>query len=391
MKRWTWACVGLALGGALLLPSGARAFCGFYVGSDESQLKNDATMVVLLRQGTHTVLSMQNAYEGPPADFAMVVPVPVVLAQEDVRTLPRDVFARVDRLAAPRLVEYWEQDPCPRPMPRPTYRARGAGGASAPLRQGAARDEARRDYGVAVEARFAVGEYDIVILSAEEANGLQRWLVDHGYRIPDGAEAALRPYVAQGTKFFVARVDVERLTFQDGRAQLSPLRVHYESETFALPVRPRPPQRGRAPGPHRPHPRAEPALRGRELSEPLHPDEPHAPAPGPTALRRVLRRPLRPGRAGGARRRGHGVQLAGGELRPVPRPDPHRLRPHDPRRRRGGPAAAPSARAGKTHRAVHADPAPRALRGLGARARPRVPTRPRGGGRPRLPRTDGAA
>ena len=34
---------------------------------------------VLMRAGTRTALSMQNNYEGPPEDFALVVPVPVVL------------------------------------------------------------------------------------------------------------------------------------------------------------------------------------------------------------------------------------------------------------------------------------------------------------------------
>ena len=42
----------------------------------------------------------------------MIVPVPVVLQEENVKTLPPEIFARVDKLAAPRLVEYWEQDPC---------------------------------------------------------------------------------------------------------------------------------------------------------------------------------------------------------------------------------------------------------------------------------------
>jgi hypothetical protein len=49
----------------------------------------------------------------------MVVPVPVVLQKEQVKTLPHDVFDRVDQLSAPRLVEYWEQDPCyVEPVPR---------------------------------------------------------------------------------------------------------------------------------------------------------------------------------------------------------------------------------------------------------------------------------
>src|SRR5450755_735830 len=94
----------------------ARAFCGFYVSGADAKLTNDATQVVLMRDGTRTVLSMQNSYQGPPQDFAMVIPVPVVLQKENVKTLERGVFDRIDKLTAPRLVEYWEQDPCPRPM-----------------------------------------------------------------------------------------------------------------------------------------------------------------------------------------------------------------------------------------------------------------------------------
>jgi len=34
------------------------------------------------------------------------------IQKDNVKTLTKDVFARIDQLAAPRLVEYWEQDPC---------------------------------------------------------------------------------------------------------------------------------------------------------------------------------------------------------------------------------------------------------------------------------------
>ncbi|HLT38794.1 MAG TPA: DUF2330 domain-containing protein, partial [Enhygromyxa sp.] len=109
----------LALAGvATLTPREAEAFCGFYVAGADAELYNNATMVVLMRDGTRTVLSMANNYQGPPQDFAMVVPVPVVLQEDDVKVLPAEIFDRVDKLAAPRLVEYWEQDPC---MPQYPY------------------------------------------------------------------------------------------------------------------------------------------------------------------------------------------------------------------------------------------------------------------------------
>ena len=212
----------------------AHAFCGFYVGGAGADLYNKATMVVMMREGTRTVLSMQNAYEGPPENFAMVVPVPAVLSEEDVHTLPEELFAKVDRLAAPRLVEYWEQDPCAPPMPPPQPMAMAMA-----VDEEATEDEGGGgDLGVTIEAQFAVGEYDIVILSARDSSGLDTWLRREGYHIPEGAEPVLRPYVEAGTKFFVARVDTSRIErWENGRAMLSPLRVQYESDQFMLPVR----------------------------------------------------------------------------------------------------------------------------------------------------------
>jgi hypothetical protein len=230
------AGVALALS-VLLLPASASAFCGFYVSGAEGSLYANATMVVLMREGTRTVLSMQNDYEGPPESFAMIVPVPAVLSASDVHTLPRAVFDRVDALSAPRLVEYWEEDPCA--YERARRRASGSSGGSGArgaddLLAGALGVGELR---VRVEAEFAVGEYDIVILGADEASALEEWLHAHHYRIPEGAAELLRPYVEEGMKFFVARVDVDRVRFEEGRAVLSPLRFHYESERFSLPVR----------------------------------------------------------------------------------------------------------------------------------------------------------
>jgi MYXO-CTERM domain-containing protein len=230
----------LALGLGLLTgaPPAAEAFCGFYVAGADVQLFNDATMVVLMRDGKRTVLSMQNNYQGPPEDFALVVPVPVVLSEETVKTLPKEVFDRVDKLASPRLVEYWEEDPC---SPRHEYDKLVRGGA-VPSSASVKEESSGADYGVKIEAQFTVAEYEIVILSASDSTGLDSWLRDNDYKIPPGAEPLLRPYVEEGMKFFVAKVDTSKVVFEsqpDGskRATLSPLRFHYDSDQFALPIR----------------------------------------------------------------------------------------------------------------------------------------------------------
>ena len=66
-KTTLWTALAVLL---LLLPSSAWAFCGFYVAGAGAKLYNNATLVVMMRDGTKTVLSMQNNYQGPPERFA---------------------------------------------------------------------------------------------------------------------------------------------------------------------------------------------------------------------------------------------------------------------------------------------------------------------------------
>lgn len=233
MKSNASSLVGFALCMASTLASpAAHAFCGFFVSGADRKLYNDATFVVLARLGEQTTLSMQNSYQGPPEDFAMVVPVPVVLQKDDVKTLADDVFDRVDRLTAPRLVEYWEQNPC-----AGQKEGKRPGLSWAMSRPDNSMKELTPRAQIKVEAEFAVGEYEIVILSANDSTALDGWLREHQYKIPEGAESALRPYVAGGSKFFVAKVNASKVRFDNGRAVLSPLRFQYASPQFTLPMR----------------------------------------------------------------------------------------------------------------------------------------------------------
>ena len=221
---------------AWLVPGEADAFCGFFVGHAGSTLSNRATSVVLVRDGTRTVLSMRNDYTGPPEDFAMIVPVPVVLRSADVKTLPHAIFERLERTTAPRLVEYWEADPCSEETRG--MRPAGTTGAESKYVIDGASVNAPDGGSVRVLSRFEVGEYDVEVLGARDSLGLARWLQDHGYKLPPGLDGALRPYVQAGMKFFAAKVAISRVRRDaPGRATLSPLRFHYDSDAFSLPIR----------------------------------------------------------------------------------------------------------------------------------------------------------
>jgi hypothetical protein len=230
MKNVAIAFAAFALS-ALVAPS-AHAFCGFYVAKADAKLFNEASQVVLVRDGDRTVLTMANDYQGELKEFAIVVPVPTVLQKEQIHVANQALIDHLDAYTAPRLVEYFDKNPCARPR---KYRSKMKSGAAPPSSapSGAALE---RNYGVKIEAKYTVGEYDILILSAKESGGLERWLKDNQYRIPDGASKVLGSYIKQGMKFFVAKVNLKEQA-KLGFTNLRPLQMAYEHAKFMLPIR----------------------------------------------------------------------------------------------------------------------------------------------------------
>ena len=207
-------------------------FCGFYVGKADTRIFNQASQVVLVRDGDRTVLTMVNDFQGSMKEFALVVPVPTFLKRDQIHVGDKALVDHLDAYSAPRLVEYFDEDPCR----RTEYDRAMPLAAAAPTASGAREDARRRSLGVTIEASYTVGEYDILILSAQQSTGLETWLRENGYRIPAGASAILASYLKQNMRFFVAKVN---LTEQSklGFAYLRPLQVAFESPKFMLPLR----------------------------------------------------------------------------------------------------------------------------------------------------------
>lgn len=218
-----------------LLVSFSRAwgFCGFYVAKADANLYNKASQVVLVRDENKTVLSMMNDYEGDLKKFAMVVPVPTVLKKGQIHVGNSSLFSHIDSFTAPRLVEYFDSDPC---AAQKMFLMKNSAMDFAEMATGGPEMAKGKRLGVKVEAEYTVGEYDIVILSAKESNGLETWLIEQGYNIPKGAHEALAPYIKQKLKFFVAKVNLEEQA-KTGLSKLRPLQFAFESEKFMLPIR----------------------------------------------------------------------------------------------------------------------------------------------------------
>jgi hypothetical protein len=207
----------------------AAAFCGFYVAKADAKLFNKSSKVALTRDGNQTVITMASDYEGDPKEFAVVIPVPTFIEREQIGVVDAKTVDHLDAYTAPRLVEYHDPDPC------------GTDKVYSPAMPMAARlpfamQILARGKGVTVEASYDVAEYDVSILSAKESDGLVEWLTDNGYRIPNGATAVLGSYIKQGMRFFVAKVNLERMKLA-GNHYLRPLQVRYETAKFMLPLR----------------------------------------------------------------------------------------------------------------------------------------------------------
>ena len=208
-------------------------FCGFYVAKADTKLFNRASQVVLVRDGDRTVMTMANDFEGAPKEFAVVIPVPTFLARDQIHVGDKALVDHLDAYSAPRLVEYFDANPCERRMfdsMMPFAAAR------APAAQAKDAASLAKALGVTIEATYTVGEYDILILSAQQSAGLEAWLRQNGYRIPAGASEVIGTYLKQNMRFFVAKVNLAEQA-RLGFSYLRPLQVAYESPKFMLPIR----------------------------------------------------------------------------------------------------------------------------------------------------------
>lgn len=237
------------------LSSDAHAFCGTYIGEPGADLTNSASQMAVVRQGQWTTLTMVNDFQGDVAEFAMVIPVPADLDPENVSVAEDHLVRTLEVYSGPRLVEYtcedlggWTHHRDLEPESKahvPLFAAPFLlGGCMADYDVVNTPGEVYGDIGVptdeaasavSVEAEFAAGEYEFVLLEAEDAEGLIAWLDAEGYAVGDAALDVMASYVESGSRFLAAKVVLDRAP--EAGANLSPIQLSYASEGFSLPIR----------------------------------------------------------------------------------------------------------------------------------------------------------
>lgn len=232
------------------VPRSAQAMCGCMMAVRPprppqqpqqvvaQKILNKASKVALVRDGDLTILTMSNDVITDADELGLVVPVPTVIKQADVRVVDPAVFSALETLTNPRVERVQDPEPCPE-----LDVASAAGGGMAAREAAPSAPRAKRvtaaDYGVRVDAHYDVGEYSIAVLSAKEGAGagLMEWLNKFHYDVPAAAVPVLDSYIKQGLRFFVAKVNFKKLERRQGSTFLRPIQVRYSTPRFMLPVR----------------------------------------------------------------------------------------------------------------------------------------------------------
>jgi len=205
---------------SLIAPSFA---CPTIATGTPSELSFDVARVAIARQDSRTTFTVSINPSGDAQEFALVLPVPALLQEDEIRTLNPEIFSRLDGYSAPRRV-----------TDAGCATSSSDADTDTDTDSDSDSDSDTDTDGVEVEAQYLIGEYEITILSATESSGLQSWLDANGYYLPEGAEPRLQEYIDAESYFLAAKVAED--TEADGEP-LSPLQVAYDSEVFYIPIR----------------------------------------------------------------------------------------------------------------------------------------------------------
>ena len=255
---------------AIALP--IHGFWGLLVAKTNTNVENTTSQVIIAHSDNRNIVTMANDFHGDVKDFAQIIPVPEALRRDQVSIGDGLLLEKMGAFTAPRLAQYFDR-PCQQEYE--WYRIVGflaipiiaffllawlwptinklalavvlllltllAVSALPSFLNQANQTEPNRSLAasipaVTVEDRFTIGDYDVVVLSAEQSNQLTTWLQQNEYQLDPDAIAPLQSYINTGMKFLVVRVNLAEFQLSGGQS-LKPIVLDYETEQFKLPIR----------------------------------------------------------------------------------------------------------------------------------------------------------
>ncbi len=215
----TLATAFASLVGIAVMPAAQACGCGGFVAADGENIAASAEYAVLTWDGEteQVILSMEALTSSGATDAALLIPTP---APAEAALAETTLFGELEEVIAPEEIvtyEWW---------PDLGFGSSGeAGGAPA---------GAPGEAGVSVLDTQQLGELEVSVLAAADANLLAAWLDEHGYVMRDGLADALMPYVSEGWYYIAIRLTAQA---EDLSGALQPLHLTFASQQLIYPMR----------------------------------------------------------------------------------------------------------------------------------------------------------
>jgi hypothetical protein len=179
--------ISMATAAALLRAPDTQACCPAYAGDMPISIADQEILVVWDAERHVEHFIRRAAFEGTPVrDFGFLVPTP---SKPTLSEAPNAVFDSLQEATRPKHETRWEIDWTPLLL-LPFARLSKSDAAAA----------ATADSPVRILDRQNVAGYEAVVLEADDAGVLTRWLGDHGYDARPEIEEWVKPYIVSHWK-----------------------------------------------------------------------------------------------------------------------------------------------------------------------------------------------
>jgi hypothetical protein len=169
---------------ALTLPQTVLADgCFVFKWDKKIDISEPNQKAIILHDGEREEMLLQVKYQGPLEEFGWLIPVPA---------LPTIVEGSMGPFYELSILTQQQSGGYP-----PT-----AGTRSVP--------QGRPENQVKVIELKTVGAYEVVVLSAKDADNLTQWLKAHDYSLPDGKQEIIDDYIRRGWFFVAAKIQLNK-------------------------------------------------------------------------------------------------------------------------------------------------------------------------------------
>ncbi len=188
------------------MPDQARACGGFFCDNVMPVVQTAERILFRINDDRTVTTIVEIQYQGPPSNFAWVLPISPGLTTDAISTAPAGLFDELEARTAPV-------------FERPAYENavalddEGSAGCDSLL------DRRRRDNappppppdtsGVAVVGEAVVGPYALELITAEQGENLSNWLLINGYQIPQTAIPAMDHYIGLKMAFLGVKLQAD--------------------------------------------------------------------------------------------------------------------------------------------------------------------------------------